>query len=158
MKHQAASTYSVLDVIMASPTEPMPQEKARHQLTAMWAALAAIEAGEQPTTNDWRLLSDAVNLTETMVREMHVAEDSAGLLDDAVIALAGAGRRHRAGMPIRLDGPGINAVRAVLEDYASLVEQLSARTVITAHRLTEKRIRQILAGKRQPHDIEVVDL
>ncbi len=157
MKHQAP-TYSLMDELLASPTEPMPEHKTRHQLTCMFSALATIEIGEQPSTTDWRLLSEAANMTETLVRELRVAEDSAGLLDDAIQALAAAGRRYQAGKPIRLDGAGLQAVRAVLTDYAAMVRQLPARTVIRAHRATERRIRQILAGKRQPHDIEVMDL
>lgn len=151
-------TYGLLRVIMASATEPMPAAKRTHQLTRMWEGLAALERAPTPTIDDWRLCSDAVNLMETLVRTMRVAQDSSGLLEDAVAALAGAGRRHRGGMALRLDAPGIQAVRAVLEDYAELLEQLPERTVIEAHRLTERRIREILAGKRQPHDIEVMDL
>lgn len=160
MKHrrQIQPTYGLLRVIMASATEPMPAPKRTHQLTRMWEGLAALERAPAPTIDDWRLCSDAVNLMETLVRTMGVADDASGLLDDAMAALAGAGRRHRGGMALRLDAPGIQAVRAVLEDYAELLEQLPERTVIEAHRLTERRIREILAGKRQPHDIEVMDL
>jgi len=80
------------------------------------------------------------------------------LLADAVAALAKAGKRHRAGGHIRLDAQGILAVRAVLEDYAAAIAQLPARTMIRCHRLTEARIASILAGKRLPHDVEVMDL
>jgi hypothetical protein len=74
---------------------------------------------------------------------------------DAITALAMAGRRNLAGAAIRLDGAGIQAVRAVLEDYASLLNMLSARTMIRCHRLTEKRLHELLKGKRKPHDVEV---
>jgi len=46
----------------------------------------------------------------------------------------------------------------VLEDYAELLEQLPARTVIQAHRLTEQRIRETFAGRKRPQDVEVMDL
>lgn len=151
-------TYNLLRVIMASDTQPMPLDKRTHQLTRMWEGLAAIERAPEPTLEDWRLCSDAVNLMETLVVTMKVAEDGSGLLEDAVAALAGAGRRHRAGLALRLDAPGMQAVRAVLEDYAELLEQLPERTMLLAHHLTERRIREILAGKRAPHDVEVVDL
>lgn len=157
-RHTPAYTYTLMHELLASATAPMPLARRTHQLTRMWQGLAAIEAAQAPTTEDWRLCSDAVNLVETMVVEMKVANDASGLLQDAITALAAAGRRHRGGMPIRLDGPGITAVRGVLEDYAALLEQLPERTVIRAHRLTERRIHQILAGKRRPHDVEVMDL
>ena len=149
-------TYTVLDELMASATEPMPAAKRTHQLSRMWQGLAAIEHAPQPTPEDWRLCSDAVNLLETMVKDMRIAQDAQGLLPDAITALALAGRRHFASGTIRLDGQGIHAVRAVLEDYATLLEQLPERTVVRAHRLTERRIHQIHTGQRKPHDVEVI--
>ena len=72
-------------------------------------------------------------------------------------ALAVAGQRHkREGKPIRLDGPGIQAVRSILASYAELLEVLPARTMYRCHRLTEQRIHDILDGRKQPHDVEIV--
>ena len=59
---------------------------------------------------------------------------------------------------IRLDGPGIQAVRAVLEDYSAMLDVLPHRTVVQCHRKTERRMRKILYGVRQPHDVEVTQL
>ena len=69
--------------------------------------------------------------------------DTSGLLADAIAAMAKAGERALDGLPLRLDGSGIAAVRAVLEDYQSALEALPARTMIRCHRATEKRIRAI---------------
>ena len=156
-RHRATTSYaySLMDELMASATDPMPEHKRTHQLSRMWQGLAAIEKDASPTPEDWRLCSDAVNLLETMVREMRIAEDSQGLLQDAVAALEFAGRRHFTSGAIRLDGPGIRAVRGALEDYAALISALPARTVIRAHRLTERRMHQILTGKYRPHDVLV---
>ena len=124
----------------------------------MWDSLASIETKPNPTTDDWRVLSDAVNLMETLVAMGEVQDDS-GLLMDGVRALAEAGRRHmQQGQPIRLDAKGMHAVRAVLEDYSYALEHLPARTMIRCHRATEKRIREILTGKKKPHDVEVLSL
>lgn len=151
-------TYGVLDELMASPTNPLPEASRMHQLTVMWQGLRAMETDAQPTTNDWRVCSDAVNLMETLVQQMQVCTDTSGLLMDAITALALAGKRHRAGGQIRMDGAGIQAVRAVLEDYAALLDVLPHRTVVRCHRLTEQRIREILQGKRRAHDVEVMQL
>jgi hypothetical protein len=154
-RRQIYATYTLLDEMMASPTAPMPLEKRRHQLTRMWGGLAALEQGATPTTDDWRTCSDAVNLLETLVG-MGEVQDTSGLLLDAVEALALAGGRHTAGQGLRLSGQGMQAIRAVLEDYAACLEQLSARTMVRAHRRTEKRVQEILAGKRQAHDVTVM--
>jgi len=155
---QRPKRYTILDEMMASPTEPLPVEYRRHQLTRMYEGLAAMEQGECPTTDDWRVVSDAVNLMETLIETMQVCEDNSGLLMDAITALAMAGRRNLAGAAIRLDGAGIQAVRAVLEDYASLLDVLPARAMIRCHRLTEKRLHELMDGKRKPHDVEITSI
>ena len=150
-------TYSLMDEMMASPSEPIRKDLRVHQLTCMWQGLAAIETSPAPTNDHWRVCSDAVNLMESLV-EMNVIEDRSGLLLDAVTALAMAGKRATAGKGLRLDAPGIRAVRAVLEDYAAVVEAVPARTIIRCHRRTEKRIREILAGRGRATDVEVINL
>lgn len=156
-KHAAARTrhYTLMHEISASPTEPLPQEWRTHQLTNMWDGLHDLETHPAPDTSAWRVCSDAVNLMETLVEQGEV-EDAQGLLMDAIAALAEAGKRHRAGGPLRLSGTGIQAVRAVLEDYSEVIAVLSARTMIRAHRKTEQRLHDILAGRRKPHDVEVI--
>lgn len=173
-------TYSMIDEMMASPFQPLANEKRRHQLTRMWEGLRAIEQAPEPTNDDWRVCSDAVNLMETLcdngsakpddhgvlrngwwldcAGEPVLISDTQGLLRDAVAALAFAGVRKMEGKQIRLDAKGIHAVRAVLEDYRDLLEVLPARTIIRAHRLTEKRISDIFSGRRRSHDVEVIDL
>jgi hypothetical protein len=49
-------------------------------------------------------------------------------------------------------------VRAILQDYSDLIEVLPARVMVRCHRLTEKRLHEILDGKKRPHDVEIVDL
>jgi hypothetical protein len=152
---QREKRYTLLDEMAASPTEPLPLSWKTYQLTRMYEGLAAMEKAPSPTTDDWRVVSDAVNLMETLIETMQVCEDSSGLLMDAITAMAHAGRRNTAGGAIRLDGAGIQAVRAVLEDYAALLDVLPARAMIRCHRLTEKRLHELLDGKRKPHDVEI---
>ncbi len=151
-------TYTMMDELLASPVQPMPQNKQVHHLTRMYEGLRALETAAAPTSDDWRVCSDAVNFMETLVVQ-GIAADSCGLLQDAVLAMAQAARRHlHTGTAIRLDGAGIQAVRAVLEDYAQLLAALPHRTMVRCHRATEKRLREILAGKRKAHDVEVLAL
>lgn len=152
-----APQYTHWDVLLSSPTAPMPEPLRIRQLTAMWMGLAAMEQGKEPCPDDWRMCSDAVNLLETFVIQ-GTATDASGLLMDAITALALSGKRHLKGGSLRLDGPGMTAVRAVLEDYAELLDVLPARTVVQCHRATELRLRRIYAGKKQAHDIEVIGI
>lgn len=180
-RHRTASgphyTYSHLDELMASTTEPLPLHKRTHQLTRMHQGLEAIEADQQPSEDDWRVCSDAVNLMETLLTQGNVLSNGqpiagcwmgcdkeplqlqdSGLLDDAVRAMAMAGRRQFSHGVIRLDGPGMVAVRGIIEDYAALLDVLPARAMVTAHRMSERRLHEILRGKKKPHDVEVMDL
>ena len=151
-------TYSPIDLLLASPTEPMPLTFRTHQLSKMHEGLRAMQRDAQPTTEHWRVCSDAINLMETLVLDMQVATDPGGLLNDAVTAMALAGNRHRSHGQIRLDGPGIQAVSAVLDDYAALLDVLPERVVKAAHRRTEQRLQDILKNRQQPNDVEVIDL
>jgi len=159
-KHRATRstevyTYTVLDEMFASPLHPTPADDRRHQLLRMWSGLASIESAPTPTNDDWRVCSDAVNLLETLVVQ-GIVEDRSGLLADAIKGLAIAGARSLEGQAIRLDGPGIQAVRAVLEDYAACLDVLPHRTMIRCHRATERRIRDIFRGKGMAGDVEVM--
>jgi hypothetical protein len=167
MKHKTIYTYTLLDEMMASPSELLPLQKRSYQLERMKCGLKSIETGESPSPQDWRMCSDAVNIMETLVTQ-GVWKDCEGddvqitdadrLIPDAIAALAMAGKRSLDGKHIRLDGPGIKAVRAILEDYETMLNNLSARSVIRAHRLTERRIQEILRGRGKKHDVSVTAL
>jgi hypothetical protein len=157
-RQQRQKRYTLIDEMMASPTEPLPQHWRTYQLTRMYAGLSNLEQADNPTPDDWRVVSDSVNLVETLVVEMKVCQDDSGLLMDAITALAMAGRRNKEGKTLRLDGAGIVAVRSILRDYSELLDVLPARTMVRCHRLTEQRIQDMLNGKRRPHDVEIMDL
>ena len=137
-------SYSHWDVLMASPTEPLQKKKRDHQLTVMKAGLENIERAPEVTLRDWEVVFDAVNMMQTLL-EMGVVADEQDAIGDAVTALANAGMRHlQKGMSLRLNGPDIVTLRGVLEDYEMVLENLPARTMIAAHRATEKRTQEIL--------------
>jgi hypothetical protein len=138
-------SYSHWDMLLASPTEPLPKQKRDRQLGIMKAGLANIERAPEVTLRDWEVVSDAVNMMQTLL-EMGVVADEQDAIGDAINALANAGTRHlEKGMSIRLNGPDIVTLRGVLEDYEMVLENLPARTMIAAHRATEKRIQEMLA-------------
>lgn len=147
-------TYTMMDVLMASPEKPLPIEKRMYQLQVMWDAMDNLEKSPKPTVRDWESVADAVNMMEAL-RDIGVVEDPEKLIEDAIEAMAKAGYRAKQGANIRLDGPAINLMRGLLEDYCTALNELPARTVITAHRHAEKRITQMLRGKKQETDVVV---
>lgn len=61
--------YTLMHELTASPTQPIPLKKRTHQLSVMWEGLRAMERDPNPTPNDWRVCSDAVNLMETFITQ-----------------------------------------------------------------------------------------
>lgn len=149
------TTYTMLDAMMASPTEPLPIEKRMFQLQVMWGALDNLQTAPSPTNDDWRAVANAINMMEAL-RDLGAVEDPENLIDDAKQAMGTAGMRSLDGdKPIRLDGKGLSLIKGILEDYCDALEALPARTVISAHRYAEKRIGEILKGKRRQTDVSV---
>lgn len=155
--------YSKMHELLASPTQPMPEAARRYQLKRMSDGMRELMQAPEPSRDSWRIVSDSVNLLRTLVQcgEAPVKDadgktiashwrgcqglpvevrDSSGLLADATEALALAGGRHLEGFPLRLTGPGIAAVLAVLEDYKEALEFLPARSMVRCHRETERRL------------------
>ena len=147
-------TYTHWDVLMASPTEPLPVEKRMFQLTRMFEGLSALERDPAPTYDDWKVVSDALNMMETLL-VMGQVEDPDDLIGEAAMALAKAGNRSLKGHPIRLDASAIQIIRAILQDYCEVLDNLPARMIIQAHRQTENRVTKIIQGKVKPHDIVI---
>ena len=154
-KRTTSPTYSLLEEISASKTKPLPQFWINSQLSSMREGLAQLETGEHPDKEDWRVCADAVNFLETLI-EMGEVEDTQGLLNDAVTAMGECGARVLSGKSMRLTGQGIQTVRAVLQDYSEVIQVLPARTMIHAHRMTERRNTEIRSGRGRPHDVVVV--
>lgn len=147
-------TYSMMDVLMASTEKPLPIEKRMYQLEVMWNAMDNLEKHPKPSIRDWESVADAINMMEAL-RDLGVVEDPDKLIEDAIDAMAKAGYRAKHGANIRLDGPAINLMRGLLEDYCSALNALPARTVISAHRHAEKRIAQMRRGKKQETDVVI---
>ena len=116
MKRNHFTPYSVLDELMASDSQPLPAEKRTYQLMRMRQGLDDLMHAATPGADSWRVLSDAVNLLETLVLEGEAPQrdaagrivgshwrdcdgdavevrDSSGLLLDAIAAMTKAGQR-----------------------------------------------------------------
>jgi hypothetical protein len=121
------TTYSHWDVLLASPTEPLPLKKRQYQMGLMLKALENCKT--KPSVQDIAALSTAVDLMETL-RDMGHLEDNEKALEDAMIAL----------MQDNLNDIEIRMLEGILEDYQMVMDNLPARTMIAAHRETEKRL------------------
>jgi len=121
------TTYSHWDVLLASPTEPLPLKKRQYQMGLMLKALENCKTN--PSVQDIAALSTAVDLMNTLCDMGHL-EDKDNALEDAVIAL----------MHENLNDIEVRMFEGILEDYQMVMDNLPARTMIAAHRETEKRL------------------
>jgi hypothetical protein len=121
------TTYTHWDVLLASPTEPLPLKKRQYQMDLMRKALENCKT--KPSVRDIAALATAVDLMDTL-REMGHLEDSQKALEDAMIAL----------MQDNFNDIEVRLFEGILEDYQMVMDNLPARIMIAAHRETEKRL------------------
>ena len=145
-------TYSLMDELMASPSSPIPEAKRFYQLQRMHQGLHSIIYNDKPTSHDWSVVSDSINLLETLIND-EVAADNDGLIDEAIEAMVCASVAIKSKTKVELSDSQENAISAVLEDYEMCLNELPARQIIRTHRRTEKRLLEIKRGKRQPQDV-----
>ena len=143
MGPKGMSTYTMMDVMMASPERPLPEHKRTHQLLIMYEALHSLEQDPKPQTIHWDRVNNSILMMEALLGMGHI-QDPDGLLLDAVEALGKAGFRSMEGQTLRLDGKDIMTVRGVLEDYSNIIHVMPERTMIQAHRKAEQRVIKII--------------
>jgi len=147
-------TYSVMDAMMASPDHPMKAQRRDYQMMIIRTSLASIERAENPTTDDWKIISQAINMMQMLV-EMGFAKDEDGLIKDAIDAMASSAQRYKDKKVMRFSGNEMKVIRGIIDDYQTMIENLDERTMIHCHRKTEMRLQEILSGKKRPTDVRI---
>ena len=147
-------TYSVMDAMMASPDHPMKAQRRDYQMMIIKTSLASIERAENPTTDDWKIISQAINMMEMLV-EMGFAKDEDNLIKDAIDAMASSAQRYKDKKVMRFSGNEMKVIRGIIDDYQTMIENLDERTMIYCHRKTEMRLQEILSGKKRPTDVRI---
>ena len=144
----------MMDELLASPTDPAPEVHAARIASAR-AAVVAMRSPETASITAWSLCCMVGNVLETMLQQGLVA-DPDGLLQDGFDALKRATQATRApGDPVILPPADYPVVEAMVEDWAAVMVAAPARSIVRAFRATDRRIRDIEAGRLQPHDYTV---
>lgn len=155
---ESQETYTLLEEMAASTVHPLPQASRTFHLRGMRASLDAMRADAKPMRAHWQVLADMVNILETLV-EMGELDDAGGWIAESTNELAVSAKRHAGeGKPLRLTGPGLVAVGNAFDGFELAINSLPARTMVRAHRRTEKRIADMRAGRSRKHDVELVSL
>lgn len=129
---------------------PASKTDADRMLLRFYTALEHMERGEHPGPIEWRDLSDALNIVETLALRMNrlSRDEVMPIVNAAIAAMVGAARSHEAGQGARIDAAGARAVRDVLEIYGQCLEELPSFDMASAHALTQTRKR---AHYRRPN-------
>ena len=140
--------YTLWDELRADPVQPLSIKDRLNTVGKMADSMAALKLDPSPDVEDWRRLSDMVNMVHTLC-DMGEMVDSQALLADVCEAMVKASDRYKAGQALRFDGPGVQAMDALFQDFSEAVSVLSARTMIRCHRLTVKRLQAIRKGQQK---------
>lgn len=145
-------SYTLVDEMLASPSNPMPPADASERVRAAREHLAQIQTAPRPALMDWRVCAMVGNVIEIML-ELGVVQDHQGLLPDAQEALKEASERALStGAPIRLTGRGLTSVTWLIDSFEEILALVPHRTMIRAFRETDKRMRMLDRGQRRPGD------
>lgn len=108
--------------------QPAVQADQTRLLNRAYGALEWMVNGKDPQPEGWRDCADVVNVIETMALHTGqlVADEVRADVLTAGNSMRAAERRFKAGQGLRLDGPGIQAMREVLEVYAQALAGLTA--------------------------------
>ena len=137
---------------------PADPARKRGVMAKFWSALEAMSRGQHPGEVDWRLLSDAINTVETLALHMHklVLDEVMPPVNAAIAAMVGAANRFKGGQGMRLDGPGLAALREVVGIYEQCLDGLTEFEMAQAQAETQRRVNMLLQSKTQGR--EVVEL
>lgn len=150
--------YSMAQELSASEVQPLHRRKREPMVMAVADAVQAVGYGT-PTVEHWRRLTDAANLSETLLAQgVFNDPDAQSLFADAVAAVVDLGRKHGHGQAMRLPAAQLAHLVEFGEAYAQVLELIPARTYIHAHRATERRLRELLINSygQDSHEFIVV--
>lgn len=133
--------FTLTEVLLASPTAPMPAADAQQRHAATLHHLEQLATAPAPSALDWRTVAMAGNVMEVLLGQC-IVQDPDGLLYQAFEAMRAAARRHAAGGAIRFTGPELVAVRAMVRDWGEILEQCPHRTLLQAFRRVYADIQQ----------------
>ena len=143
--------YSFMHELLASPTEPMPVSTQNAYFEMIIKALEEVDS--ELSVQHWNALSEMVNIMQTLVLQ-GLCEDASGLVEDAVEALANAGRCHLDGAAMQLNPSEQSSVRAIAADFIEVTQVIPHREMVRCHRATQIRIDTF----RKNRDAEIIDL
>lgn len=125
---------------------PTSDEQASRLALRAYAALDMMTSSKLGgDAESWKDIADVVNVTETMAAKCGMLTKKALVYTAAAnTAMTAAQQRYKAGKSLRLDGPGIEAVRAVISIYEQSLKLLKERQVEDAFVTTQREVQRLI--------------
>lgn len=127
-----------------SRTLPNKAQRERKAIELL-SCLDNLAAGSEPRPDDWRTLADVINVLETL-SEQGALEIDKGALMQAQESMTSAMRRAKAGKALRLDGPGLDALRYCVTGWVEVMGSMTAGEQGKAALDTHKRLQAAIAS------------
>jgi hypothetical protein len=86
------------------------------------------------------------------LKEFHSAEVMP-TVNAAIAAMVGAASRFKAGQGMRVDGPGLEALRDVVGIYEQCLQGLTAREMAMAQAETQRRVNALLRSRKPTTEV-----
>lgn len=134
---------------------PADPQRRNAVLLRFLSSLDSMARGSHPGEAEWRDLSDAINTVETLALSLRKLEASEVMpvVNAAIAAMVGAANRFKAGQGMRLDAPGLQALRDVVDVYRQCLEGLTEREMALAQAETQRRVNALLHAKNPNHEV-----
>ena len=147
------SNFTALQELFASPVNPIDISFRDVYKEALAKALQEMSTEGVNNREAWKLLGDIVNLMQTFVIA-EICEDSEALLNDATQIMFTVGKHFKLSGSMCFSVDQASIIGGVIEDFHTVVEQISHRLLISCYRTTRARI----AGVKSGQGFEVVNL
>lgn len=134
---------------------PLPKDKRDKLMLFFYTALEEIERGEHPGPDEWRNLADLVNVTETLVFQGKLVRTE--VLPHVLVAsdeMRSAAERFKAGKGMRMSGPGLRALRSLVDIHEQVLEGFTEREI----ELAIAETRRIIIGIQRDKKSTVISL
>ena len=134
---------------------PASREQRDAVMLRFTTALQEIASGRHPGEAEWRDLSDAINTVETLALSLGKLEPTEVMptVNAAIAAMVGAAKRFQAGQGMRVDGPGLEALRDVLAIYEQALVGLTEREMAMAQAETQRRVNALLRSRKPSAEV-----
>lgn len=130
------STYTLLEELHASRTEPLPAAACQQRAMVARLSLESMRNG-LARGEDWEVIAVVCNIFEVMLRERMVV-DPGGLVQQCARVLIDGLELIRSGTPVMLQPKEYQLLQWLVTDWEECMCAANARTVMRAFRLTDE--------------------